>query len=1277
MDAKPEFVVNAEGVRVADSLNALLAHLRTTLVEPVDLAIATAYFNPGGYRLLADELDHPRSVRLLLGAEPQVPERRVRPLADPVVPRRAERQRLRRALEGHLHDLEADRDLLGFATEADASARRLIEWLRAGRVQVRRLDDAFLHGKAFAVTTHDHGVVAGSSNLTHAGLATNIELNLGQYQPSVVRRVCDWFDGLWDRAAPFDLAAVYDARFAEHAPWVVYLRMLHERYAGELAEEAEDHRVAGVHLTDLQRDGIWRARRILATHHGVLVADEVGLGKTFIAGELIREAVQERRQRVAVIAPATLRDGPWRKFLLDHQLGVQVLSPQELTNDALEYGLGDYAMIVIDEAHGFRNPTTQQADALRRLLAGTPPKDVVLLTATPVNNSLWDLYHLLGYFLPNDAAFAAAGIRSLRGHFARAMALDPDDLTPEHLFDVLDAVAVRRTRSFIKRHYPNDSLRIGGRDVPITFPTPRVHKVVYDLTEAMGGDFFDRFAAALDPGHGASATDLGDAALTLARYAPSRYLLAGRVEAYELQLAGLLRSGLLKRFESSAHAFGRTCRKMAASHEGFLSLLATGKVATGRALDEWMATDSDQTAEVVDYLAVHGEELDDAAIYDSERLAADVAADRDLLLAFAEEAERVPREQDPKLAALVEELAVIAAQARREGVGETDTRDRRKVLVFSYFTDTVAWIADHLDEVAARDPRLADYDGRITAVTGSSGNADDAMWGFAPRTSDAPPAKAADVFDVIVATDVLAEGVNLQQARHVLNYDLPWNPMRLVQRHGRIDRIGSPHREIFLRCTFPDAQLDRLLGLEERLTYKIKQAASAVGAAEHVLPDVRQADIVFTEAREEIDRLRAELDRLRDGDATLFETSGERPGAQSGEEYRKTLAARWMTATSRPGSRACRGARAAASPARAGRRPTSSACGSATIPRPCSGRSACQPTASCDRRWRRPSAAWPRRCRPTGPPRLGCWTRRRTLGRTEPGPRRGRTSSAAGTRRRTRPPSRRAFPSPCGRPRTCSVGCRPSICCSRRSTPSSTPSRPRTRCGSSGPCVRCCGPTTSGSGSGRWSGWCATSGSSRAPAPVPLPVITPDDVHLVCWMAVVPSAGAPEPGHGAARSGGPAVSERAAGPGPSDLALSQAAAGADAVAVYELASVEGTPQGWVGWPRPTAAGAFAVVTAGRSLGPEVVPGDLLLVEPVSDDDPPTDGEEVLVVLEGQHDPETGLGVALRAWWPERDGTGELVGLVLTARLGPGVEPLVVTAPQRARAVGRIVDTASR
>lgn len=334
--------------------------------------------------------------------------------------------------------------------DADVSAQRLLAWLGSGQVEVRRLEDEFLHGKAFVVTTHHDGVLAGSSNFTYAGLAKNLELNLGQYQPYVVGQVTQWFDELWERAAPFDLAGVYQARYDEHSPWLVYLRMLDERYGAELEQEASDAGLTRIHLTGFQRDGLWRARRILARYHGVLIADEVGLGKTFLAGELIREAVQDRRQRVVVIAPATLRDGPWRKFLATHQLGVERLSFDELRAGKLEFDSDQYAMVVVDEAHALRNPSTQQAEALRQLLAGSPPKDLVLLSATPVNNSLWDLYHLLTYFLPNDGAFADAGIPSLRDHFARAMATDPEDLKPDHLFDVLDTVAVRRTRPLRK-----------------------------------------------------------------------------------------------------------------------------------------------------------------------------------------------------------------------------------------------------------------------------------------------------------------------------------------------------------------------------------------------------------------------------------------------------------------------------------------------------------------------------------------------------------------------------------------------------------------------------------------------------------------------------------------------------------------------------------------------------------------------------------------------------------------------------------------------------------
>ncbi len=893
---KPELAVNRREQTVASALNGFISHATAGFVGGAGVDIATAYFNLGGYSLLANSLEQANSVRLLLGAEPAPAENRQRDLKNhPVDPKRAARVRLRKAMESHDQNLRIERDHLGFTLEADTSARRLVRWLRSGKVQVRRLERRFLHGKAFLVGDRSHGVVAGSSNFTYAGLTTNLELNLGNYSPHVVSQVREWFEELWAEAEDYDLAALFEARFEPHAPQLVYLRMLWERYGSELYEEAAADGAPQIHLTAFQNDGVWRARRVLDQYHGVLIADEVGLGKTFLAGALIEEAAMERRQRVLVIAPATLRDGPWKAFRSQQNLPMELRSYEELAGDFRlnpdrvgakkldAKDINDYALVVIDEAHNLRNPSTQRAQAMRRLLAGPgPPKKLVMLTATPVNNSLWDLYHLLGYFLRNDGVFADAGVRSLREHFGQAMKLNPNDLTPEHLFDVLDTVAVRRTRSFVQRFYPNDKIRVGGQEMQVEFPTPRVKKVTYDLDAVMPG-FFDRFALALDPEAAPGELD----ALTLARYAPSQYLLHEQAEVYEVQLAGLLRSGLLKRFESSPYAFAETCERMAESHDAFLKLLAAGRVATGEALADWIATDSDEwDDEQRDaYLGRNLGFTEDAERYDAERLRADVDRDRQLLRAFAAEARTVTRPDDPNLAALVEELADIAAEARREGIGPDDIRDRRKVLIFSYFTDTVDWIFQHLQSVVANDDRLAPYRGRIASLTGSSSTSKDAvLWGFAPRTTDAPNGFAEDRYDIVVSTDVLAEGVNLQQARHIINYDLPWNPMRLVQRHGRIDRIGSSHDEVFLRCVLPDSRLDDLLGLEERLHHKIAQAAASVGVAE-VLPDqADQTDINFTETREEIERIRNE-------DAALFERGSTTRGALSGEEFRQELRA--------------------------------------------------------------------------------------------------------------------------------------------------------------------------------------------------------------------------------------------------------------------------------------------------------------------------------------------------------------------------------------------------
>ena len=886
---KPEFLVNRDGETVADAINAHLSFLLATQVQPFELAISTAYFNPGGFGLLADSLEHIGKVRLVLGAEPEGPERELRHLDPTSGPQEAEHARFRRALDGLTRTLEADRDLLGFSLEEDNSATRLIHWLRTADVEVRRYENGFLHGKTFLVTTNDEAAVVGSSNLTYAGLAVNNELNLGQYQPTVVQQVRHWYEDVWANSAAYDLASIYEARYLPHTPYLIYLRMLWERYGAEIEREVGTE--AAIHLTTFQQDGVWRAQRILEDKNGVLVADGVGLGKTFIAGELMRKAALEDRQRVLLVSPAALRDGPWRAFIADKLLPVESVSYEELSADSrlnpasdrivLEAHPDRYAMVVIDEAQAYRNPDALRASILRRLLEGAPQKKLVLLTATPVNNSLWDLYYLLSYFIRNDAAFAHVGIRSLKQHFGEAMALDPDDLSPDKLFDILDVVAVRRTRHFVKRYYPNETVRIAGQEVPITFPAPKVLKVGYDIDAVLPG-FFERFAHALDCGDGDCEHEPEVAALPvlrLARYAPSRYLKRGHAESYELQLAGLLRSGLLKRFESSSYAFAKTCERMAESHDAFLSLLDTqGLVVTGSALTEWMATDSDD----FDPSVLGDDEYRPAEDYDIDALRADVLADRDLLRGYAAEARAVHWEDDPKLNQLAEELAVVAAEAAEEGYIPSLERDCRKVIIFSYYADTVEWLSGYLEKRIASDERLAAYRGRMAVISGRQGDREDVLWGFAPRTTDAPVGRQDDRFDILVTTDVLAEGVNLQQARNIINYDLPWNPMRLVQRHGRIDRIGSPHSRVFLRCYLPDVQLDALLRLEERLQRKIKQAAAAVGVEGEIIPGSAFAEVTYGETRAEIMKLRAQ-------DPELFEKGGEKGDAYSGEAFRQEL----------------------------------------------------------------------------------------------------------------------------------------------------------------------------------------------------------------------------------------------------------------------------------------------------------------------------------------------------------------------------------------------------
>lgn len=921
MTQLPDFATNhlasEATVRVADRVNDLFRKLRENKVTPPPLAIATAYINPGGFALLADELEQAPRVRLLLGAEPEQDSVRAVSAHDATMD-----SRISAAVEQHDDWLAMERDTMGFERQPDADARRMVEWLRTldpegrARVEVRRYTSGFLHGKAYMVEdSATQAAIAGSSNMTYAGLALNAELNLGTGGGThAAAKVHEWFEGFWAASDPYDLAELYGRLWDPHNPWTVYLRMLWELYGAHLDDE-NPHIKTGLSLTRFQADGVIRMERLLDEHGGVLVADEVGLGKTYLAGEVIYRTANVNRQRVLIVAPAALKTSMWEPFLLEYDFSrwVTVYSYEEVRNrldpahsghHAFMQEIEDYSLVVVDEAHNLRNSSAQRSGAVDRVItAGNQPKNVVLLTATPVNNSLADLETLIRYFIRDDARFASLGIPSIREYIKHAQAIDPANITPEHLFDLMDQVAVRRTRKFVKEHYTNEMI-VGpdGKTTTIKFPQPKVRRIDYGLDET-GLELIDAMVYALgdptDPHTPRAWEDrsLDPKRLMLSRYLSSMYTLDHDLLEYQITNAGLLRSGLLKRLESSPEALHSSLERMINSHEAFLDALGRGYVLKGEALNDWISSDSDDLDAFVEAFDDE-DQVDAASGYHVTELETDARSDVALLRDLRDLAGRVLAGIEPKVNKLVEELTQIAEDARRIDARGLSHVDRRKVIVFSAFSDTIIAIHDAVIaaiSVAPSGSALADYKGRVAAPImgayakvherGESGGVDQGgrastIAGFAPKTAGPRNAHgeptAKDDYDILFTTDVLAEGVNLQQAGQMINYDLPWNPMRIVQRHGRVDRIGSEHDYVNLGLFFPAERLDDLLRLEERLQNKLSLADAAVGAGD-VLPgrgpghEVNLSD----------DHVAGEFEKLLD--------TGGSSASLSGEEYRRRL----------------------------------------------------------------------------------------------------------------------------------------------------------------------------------------------------------------------------------------------------------------------------------------------------------------------------------------------------------------------------------------------------
>jgi superfamily II DNA or RNA helicase len=545
-------------------------------------------------------------------------------------------------------------------------------------------------------------------------------------------------------------------------------------------------------LTAFQATAVDALRRIIERRGGAILADSVGLGKTHIARALIEERVAVGGDAL-VLAPSALI--PHWQHQLRSCTGVRVVSHATMSRSGAPPLLqSGRALVVVDEAHAFRNPAIRRYRALAALAATA---DVLLVTATPVNNSVHDFLHLVRLFAPDDA-FADVGAPSLlsAAELAAAGSAEP-------LRRVVPAVMVRRTRELIERVYTSAVPQSG----PATLRFPRresIRRVHYDL-------------------EGCCAGGIAEIAGAVRRLSFPAYAPAGAVPAELLQL------GLLKRLESSTHAF----RASLAAHRRLLQEFSEA-ARHGFLLDA-------HTCRVLMPVVGDAVQLTIRAVALPEW---PLQLDRDELIARA-------REEDSILDMLLQRLDCSPGDPKADALAALLNGELQgeQVLVFTQFRDTGRALWHRF----RRAERVALIDGAAAHLGESRSSRRTVIQRFAPRANGARVPAPREAVRILVATDVLAEGLNLQDARVVVSYDLPWNPVRLAQRIGRIDRLGSPHERVIAFAFMPAAGLDDLLGLVRRLRRKLRHIQAVGGDAPRFS---RIHDVIGDDELQQRERLR-------------------------------------------------------------------------------------------------------------------------------------------------------------------------------------------------------------------------------------------------------------------------------------------------------------------------------------------------------------------------------------------------------------------------------------
>lgn len=850
----------------------LIDHIRRILPGSQAAHFAVGYFFLSGLEAVADCLSGVRELRLLIGNTSnretieQIAEgyARLEQLQDAAealaLPRRAD---IDRAIDATARAIGQTVALMDQTPAAAQLVSTLVRLIREGRLKVRVYTKGRLHAKAYIfdygpiydaqgrpLQREEKGLaIVGSSNFTLAGVTNNTELNVLIHGNENHAKLTAWFEDLWKDSQDFEPALMHELGkswpLAQATPYEIYLKTLYD-LAHETVEEVEAQEflwrghITGV-LTDFQEQAVRQAVQMIHKRGGCFVSDVVGLGKSYIGAAIVKHFEQQHRCRPLIICPASLLD-MWVHYNEAYQLNAQVLSMGMLKEDD-RYGpdwiLRDerYAyrdFVLVDESHNFRHTDSQRYRVLETLLAAGN-KRCVFLTATPRNQSVWDIYNQMKLFHPDDVTDLDVDPPNLREYFKRV------ENGERRLPPLLAQVLIRRTRNHILRWYGYDSetgervdpdnfepYREGQRRAYVLvgerkqfFPQRRLETIGYSIEDTYEG-LYERLRSHMGRPRLGGEKPVPDE-LTYARYGLWNYVRPAwrakrpysELERAGANLRGLMRVMLFKRLESSVHAFRETVRRMLWTHQAFLAALDQGIVPAGQEAQRLLyESDREEERALMDALGAM-EERYAAEAFDTAALRADIEQDVRVLSEMLKLVQPITPDQDDKL------------QALRGLLNREDIRAGKR-LIFTQYADTAQYLYDNLNPHGARPDIEVIYSQQKSkaAVVGR----------FAPRANpEHAPAEGEPQIDTLIATDVLSEGLNLQDCDKVINYDLHWNPVRLIQRLGRIDRIGSEHDQVFAYNFLPETNLERNLGLHEKLAHRIQEIHDTIGEDDRIL----------------------------------------------------------------------------------------------------------------------------------------------------------------------------------------------------------------------------------------------------------------------------------------------------------------------------------------------------------------------------------------------------------------------------------------------------------